>query len=188
MCSCATSRLCLFPPCPPRAQPNWLTTIQTAKVCLRGVREPWCFPAHAGMRHMHWRVKVILKVFLRSLYNYTVITKRSKCCLSWHFVMSPSLLPPMSLRLCSSTHPLTSQANCPTRLSVRWCKREGATNIHFPRREETRRWGKEEYSSLSKPKLLLDRLHIEILRKLLAEEVAEKHWTCTFLKVRITCH
>ena len=39
----------------------------------------------------------------------------------------PSSFPPMSLHLCSSTHPLTSRANstCLTRLSAPWCKREG---------------------------------------------------------------
>lgn len=47
--------------------------------------------------------------------------------------------PPISLHLCSSTHPLTSRANstCRTRLSALWCKERETVRL-APRGERKR--------------------------------------------------
>lgn len=64
--------------------------------------------------------------------------------LSRNDCLSSSSLP-ISLRLCSSTHLLTSRASstCLTRLSAPWFKERGDAEVRSQRREETRR-GKEK--------------------------------------------
>lgn len=97
----------------------------------------------------------------------------------------PSSSLPIFLHLCSSTHPLTSRANstCLTRLSALWCKEREtliAPRGERKRDERRREWRREEgkipissFPSPPKPKLSFHRLPTELLRKTLAEEVAE---------------
>lgn len=101
--------------------------------------------------------------------------------------------PPFLFHLCSSTRPLTSQANstCLTPPSVLWCEeREALTTASQGERkrdeEGVEGTGKEEpitlFPSPEKPMRLFHCLYTELLRELLAEEGAEKHSTCTFFK------
>lgn len=111
----------------------------------------------------------------------------------------PSSFPPISLHLCSSTHPLTSRASstCLTRLSAPWCK-ERETPRFAPqgerKRDEEEKGEEEEVEATgrespsprslcrSKPKLSFHRLSTELLRKPLAEEVSENTELAPFFK------
>lgn len=139
--------LCLLPTSPPQAWPEENISLNHIKgtTTTTKLRCAWdgSEDTSASKFLQNWS-KGVPKNIYKELVLISTNKKKANAALlkTWHPVICrPSkLLPPVSLHLCSSTRPLTSQANstCPTRLSVLWCKGRGRRQLPTERGEETR--------------------------------------------------